>query len=54
MSFLTTDPVSATMLAAVAGYLMIAAGLGKKRLVLRVERCRACGRTKTHCTCRRH
>jgi len=52
MSFLTTDPLPIAMLVAVAAYLMTTAGLAKKQLALRAERCRVCGRSRTHCRCR--
>lgn len=52
MSFITTNPASIAILVAIAAYLMTTAGLGKKQLVVRNQRCQVCGRPRAHCTCR--
>jgi hypothetical protein len=52
MTALPTDPVAIAALVAAAGYMMISAGLGKKKLKLRVATCPVCHHPRTLCTCR--
>lgn len=37
--------------AIIAAYLMISAGVAKRRLVWRAKRCPSCGRPYPNCTC---
>jgi hypothetical protein len=49
---LTMQQVTPTMVAAIAGWLMVRAGAGKKMIALRTpSRCAACGRRRTRRGC---
>ena len=40
-----------TLLVLLASYLMLNAGMAKRRLVRRDPWCPVCGHTRSHCTC---
>jgi hypothetical protein len=51
MTALSANPIG-LVAALVAAFLMVAAGVGKKRLLWRSARCPVCRHTSESCTCR--
>lgn len=52
MSFRAADPLTLVALAGISGYLMAAAGIARKRLVVRGKACPTCHNPRNRCTCR--
>jgi hypothetical protein len=48
----TTTTANAPVLTMLAGFVMVVAGTGKKRLTRKVTICRVCHRPHLSCTCR--
>ncbi|HVU79146.1 MAG TPA: hypothetical protein VHC67_16335 [Gaiellaceae bacterium] len=52
MNSVLSNPAGAAILVAAACYLMVAAGLAKRRLAHRDRLCEVCHRPVSRCTCR--
>ena len=52
MSFHAANPLAAAAIAVMSGYLMVSAGIAKKRLTVRGKACPTCHNPRTRCTCR--